>query len=723
MPELVIVESPGKIKKIGKILGSGFSVQASLGHVRDLPMASGRRGDGPAPSLEESVGLSFDGRWTPNWQLMDSKRANVSKLRQLGARGTVWLATDLDREGEAIAWHLREILGGDASRFRRVTFSEITEAAIHAAFAEPRRLDMELVHAYLARRFLDRVVGYTVSPLLGGRLYARVSAGRVQSAALGILVDRDEEIRVFEAKAFFAVDVPLPVSGEDGDEPVAQVLDAHGGAARFSSRGEADEVVGLLRAASLRVTGVESTRQVQHPKPPFTTSTLQQAASSRLKFSVADTMAVAQKLYEAGAITYMRSDAVFLAPESVAAARDYLVAVLGEGAVPKDPPSFAAKEGAQEAHEAIRPSDPGADQHDLDLDGAEANLYVLIRARLLASQMTDAILERTEWRLAGGPAEEVALAVKGRVVLDPGWHRALPPPAGDEPPVLPDVDVDALPSWPRGEFSVDLAESWTKPPKRYTEAALVAELESKGVGRPSTYAATLEKLVDRGYVFIDKRLFVVAPFGRLVDSHLRRNFPRVRDVAYTSRMEELLDQVAAGKVQYRALLDRYWSGLSGEIAEAKEDPLLVAAPRVELPGVPCPECGWVLLISFQKGMLAAVCKARKKCGYAEAFEWAPKRAPRRQKKKESADSAAAEDSAAEQRASGRCPVCAGSLQRWRAKTAGYIDLCGQWPLCSHAASAGGGKKPAKASGSAARRSGSKTGSKGGSKRAPRRRSS
>ena len=736
MRQLVIVESPGKIKKIGKILGDGYVVKASLGHVRDLPMTSSRSPGGPEPPLEESVGLTFDGRWTPTWELMPSKKKNVSELKKLGARGTVWLATDLDREGEAIAWHLREILGGDSGRFRRVTFSEITEAAVLAAFEDPRSLDMDLVSAYLARRFLDRVVGYTVSPLLGGKLYAGVSAGRVQSAALGILVDRDEQIRVFEAKPFFGVEVALPVGAEDGVRPVAEVLDASGGVARYDSRAEASAVLADLRSSPLSLVGVESSRQVQNPKPPFTTSSLQQLASSMLKFSVAKTMEVAQKLYEAGAITYMRSDAVFLAPESIAAARSYLEQVLGPESMPAEAPSYTAKAGAQEAHEAIRPSDPSKSADGLGLEGEQAQLYALIRARLLASQMKPAVFERTQWSLRGGAGGAVSLVAKGRVVLDPGWQRVLPPPsAGDEPPVLPAVD-DPYPVWRPGQFEPELQESFTKPPKRYTEAALVAELEAKGVGRPSTYAATLEKLIDRGYVFLDKRLFVVSPFGRVVDAHLRRNFAAVRDVEYTSKMETLLDRIAAGRMEYRRLLDHYWQGLSAEIEVARTDPALTPTPRPVVEAMSCPKCSGGVYAWIRKGVMKAVCRSRK-CGFEDVFDWAPKKASRRRKKKESADSAAAEDAAAEQRASGRCPRCGGGLQRWKARTAGSIDLCGQWPACDHLKFAGGGRaaragksgKPAK-SGKAgqagqrrpAARRGSSRGSSTGGLRSERNRS-
>ena len=293
MPELVVVESPGKIKKIGAILGPRYVVKASLGHVRDLPRSSGRRtGSSPRPSGVDtaSIGLTLDGTWRPEWSILEGKRENVAQLKRLGSSGTVWLATDLDREGEAIAWHLLELLGGDPQRFRRVTFSEITEDAVKRAFSAPRTVDMELVRAYLARRFLDRLVGYTVSPLLSGKLYAGVSAGRVQSAALGILADRDEKIRVFRAHAYYGVDLPIavPDAAADAPQPVAQLVDKNGAAARFEDRAAADGEVALTATGPIRVISAEETPQIQNPKPPFTTSTLQQAASSRFKMKVAD---------------------------------------------------------------------------------------------------------------------------------------------------------------------------------------------------------------------------------------------------------------------------------------------------------------------------------------------------------------------------------------------------------------------------------------------------
>ena len=338
------------------------------------------------------------------------------------------------------------------------------------------------MHAQQARRFLDRVVGFTVSPLLSRRLRAGLSAGRVQSAALRILVDRDEKIRVFVPREFFGVDVALPVA--DADSVGAQVVDAEGGVARFDAGADADALAAHLASADVTLDDVAAVDASQNPKQPFTTSTLQQAALSLLKLSVSDTMAVAQKLYEAGRITYMRLDAVFVAPEAQAAAREWLTAAFGPDAVPDEPPQYRSKEGAQEAHEALRPTDPAVGRESVDPD--HAGLYDLIRLRLLASQMRPAKVRRTTWRLSAPAASgaPVRLVAKGRVVVDSGFHRVLPPAsAADEPPAVPDLPPGTV--WAAGAAVPQVSSSWTKPPSRYTEASLVAELESAGVGRPS----------------------------------------------------------------------------------------------------------------------------------------------------------------------------------------------------------------------------------------------
>ena len=422
-PSLVIVESPGKTRKINGFLGRGYLVRASLGHVRDLPDGRGSRpapgrGRQPQASAPRGSGLGIDipAGWRPVWAVPPDKARTVSELRRAGSAGVVYLATDLDREGEAIAWHLAELLGGGADRFRRVTFTEITEAAVRAAFEAPRRLDMDLVRAQLARRFLDRVVGFELSPLLCRRLRARLSAGRVQSAALQLLVARDDQIRVFSAAPFHTLVVRLPLA--EGAVFEARVVDSEGGVRRFDGSGEADRLVATLRGAAYEVVSLEVADQTQRPRPPFVTSTVQQAGSSRLGMSVSETMAAAQALYEAGLITYMRTDAQSVAPEAADAAREWIAAAFGPSALPAKRPTYAARAGAQEAHEAIRPTVPGSVVVPPEAGAPAAALYDLIRRRFLASQMAPARLRRLTWKLSASTAPDVPLAAVGRQLVD-----------------------------------------------------------------------------------------------------------------------------------------------------------------------------------------------------------------------------------------------------------------------------------------------------------------
>ncbi len=674
MPTLVIVESPGKCRKINEILGRDYLVRASLGHIRDLPQPS-RKAARPAGG--DALGIDIPGGWTPRWEVLEGKEKVAAELRRLGGSGPVFLATDLDREGEAIAWHLRDLLGGDESRFRRVTFSEITPEAVRAAFAEPRGIDYDLVRAQEARRFIDRVVGFTVSPLLCRRLDARLSAGRVQSAALRILADRDEQVRTFSPAEFHGVDVALPLSG--ADDVTAQAVDAEGNVRRFDERGEAEALSARLAASAVRLDHVDEAETAQRPKPPFTTSTLQQAASSMLKLPVSQTMALAQKLYEAGRITYMRSDAVFVAEGAQQAARSWLEAAFGPEALPAEPPAYASKSGAQEAHEAIRPTDPAVGREAV-ADEGEAALYDLIRRRLLASQMAPARIRRTTWKLTGLTAEgPAALAAKGRTVVSPGFHLVLPPAsAADEPPPVPALGPGA--EWPAGSVRPAVSTSWTKPPPRYTEASLVAELESAGVGRPSTYASILKVLVERAYVLVDRRVFVVTPLGRLVNDRLSRHFPKVNTVGFTAELEVSLDEVAAGRTAQRGLLDGFYSALSGELARAGRDAAFAPPPPGRAEGA-CPGCGQPPVLRFGGGSLRLICGG---CRLFGDLEWSPKRARREKKKAESAERAAAEQAAADQRLQPRCARCGGAEQRWKVSTGGELHLCQAWPRCAGA---------------------------------------
>ena len=686
MPHLVVVESPGKTRKINDILGPDYVVRASFGHVRDLPQSGsggGGRGRGPVP-----LGIDIAGGWVPTWELLPRKAEVVSELRRLAGSGPVYLATDLDREGEAIAWHLADLIGGPADRFRRVTFAEITPTAVRAAFGTPRRIDQPLVRAQLARRFIDRVVGFEISPVFSRRLRAALSAGRVQSAALKLLADREDGIRLHRAAAFFTVELRLPV---DGGHLRASLVDAEGSVRRLDDAGDAEALRAGLGGHSARVEDVERKAVNRRPAPPFTTSTLQQAASSRLKSSVSDTMAAAQRLYEAGLVTYMRTDSTAVAPEAAEAARKWIEGAFGAGALPEKRPIYASRAGAQEAHEAVRPTDPArSSQAAAVLGEREGRLYDLVRRRFLASQMAPAAMERFRWTIAAGPGGRDTLVAPGRRVLDPGFFRVLPPESlADEPPEVPEVPVGYV--WhPDDEgFEAASVPSHTKPPARLSEATLVAELERAGVGRPSTYAQILRTLVDRGYVLVDRRVFVVTPVGRLLVHHLERFFPDLVDVGFTAGVEEQLDRVAAGEAEHLAFLEDFYVPFHGRVATASRAEGLEPAAPLLLEGLSCPACRHELVLRFQRRDLLVYCSG---CREPGGIRWAPRRARRPAGADRASERKGVEEqAAADQRLQDRCPRCEGAMGRWKLtgdrfeKKAGrsglHVHLCQAWPVC------------------------------------------
>ena len=560
---LVVVESPAKCRTIQKYLGPSYVVQASLGHVRDLP-AKGKRG-GPR---EELPGLEPSRGWVARWEVLDGKRDTVARLKKLAGRtGLVVLATDQDREGEAIAWHLSELLGGKRERFRRVTFNEITRQAIERAFARPRRIDARLVDAQNARRFLDRVVGYRVSPLLGRRLGAGLSAGRVQSPALRLVVDREREIQAFRPTPYWEVVVaartaegePVELEVVDGDAATAAAAEGRDRALRFGDETASARAADRVRAAGrVVVRSVRSDEERRKPPAPFTTSTLQQAASSRLKLGVAETMEVAQKLYEAGRITYMRTDSTALSAEAVEALRGEIAAKWGEEALPPAAVAHASRAQAQEAHEAIRPADVTrsvAGESDV-----AARVYDLVRRRALASQMSDVVVRRTH---VDAEAAGVSLRARGTVIVRSGWYAAWPP---------DDQEERLLPSLEEGEEmgveTVRVVRKRTKAPKHFTEASLVRELEKRGIGRPSTYAATLKTLALREYVVARRRDLVATEKGCSVVDWLGRAVPELLDYGFTARLEEQLDRIAAGGADWKQLLDVFDSGLRERLSAA-----------------------------------------------------------------------------------------------------------------------------------------------------------
>lgn len=555
MATLVVVESPAKCRTIQRCLGKDYLVRASFGHLRDLP-AAGRGRKGPA-----ALGLDPGAGWKATWEVPPDRRDVVSGLRRLAGRsGPVVLATDCDREGEAIAWHLRQLLGGAAGRFVRVTFNEITESAIRAAFRAPRRLDMGLVHAQLTRRFVDRLVGWRVSPVLVRAVDKARSAGRVQSVAARLVVEREREIAAFRPVPYWEVAVTLETPGGAALLPVADADDVRSADAhRFADETAAREVAGAIRGAgTARVVSVRSEPGVRRAHPPFTTSSLQQAASARLKLTVARTMELAQRLYEAGAITYMRTDAVALSAEAERGLRSQVAAAHGGEYVADPPNRFKAGGGAQEAHEAIRPTsfDPTGGPA---LDGDEARLYELIRRRALQSQMAPA-------RIRTGRVEAQAgrwrLALAGVALLFPGFEAVWPPDHEDEAVPLLEEGAEL-----RVGGVAPLAKR-TRAPKRFTQATLVRELDRRGIGRPSTYAQTIDVLLERGYVESHRRDLVATALGEQAVAWLIRQFGDLFDYSFTAQLERQLDEIAAGSREWRGVLDAFHRRLLEQVGRA-----------------------------------------------------------------------------------------------------------------------------------------------------------
>lgn len=576
---LVIVESPAKAKTINKYLGKDFVVKSSVGHVRDLPTGTGERparGKRAATGKRSAVdvqtqrqeqlvrrmGIDPDRGWRAEYQVLPGKEKVVDELRKAArAADAVYLATDLDREGEAIAWHLRELIGGDDERFRRVVFNEITSKAIREAFEHPGQLDLNRVNAQQARRFLDRVVGFMVSPLLWEKVARGLSAGRVQSVAVKLIVEREKEIRAFTPEEYWTLHAEL--AKDSGAQARFEVRKIGARSYRPSNQEQSEQAVATLRNAEFRVAEREDSPTQTRPPAPFTTSTLQQAASTRLGFGVKKTMTLAQRLYEAGYITYMRTDSTNLSADAVNTCRKLIQQRYGRDYVPEQPNRYSARAGAQEAHEAIRPSDVEvADSALAGVDQDGRRLYQMIWQQFVACQMPPARFTSTGVMVAAANCE---LHARGRVVVFDGFLRALPASRNKDEVELPEFVV--------GE-SLKLLEllpqqHFTKPPPRFTEATLVRELEKRGIGRPSTYAAIISTIQERGYVRLDNRRFHAEKIGDIVTSRLEESFADLMDYGFTASMEEQLDRIAEGDSQWREVLDAFYAGFTKKLERAK----------------------------------------------------------------------------------------------------------------------------------------------------------
>ncbi len=643
--KLVIVESPAKARTLNKILGRSYSVKASLGHVRDLPRSS--------------LGVDTDKGFTPKYVIPPGKKKIVGEIKEAISKArSIYLATDPDREGEAISWHLVQATKLDKNDrpVHRVVFHEITEDAVQEAFQSPRSIDMNLVNAQQARRILDRLVGYKLSPLLWRKVQRGLSAGRVQSVAVRMIVDREQEIEAFIPQEYWIMEVELALSEEKKAAFRARLFAlADGTKLDIGSKDEADRVVADLEEAEYAVKTVVTKQVARQPAPPFITSTLQQEAWQKLHFTASRTMAIAQQLYEGlplgkegsvGLITYMRTDSTHVAASAISEARDFIREKYGAKFVPPKPRSFARKaKWAQEAHEAIRPTKIYRQPEQLKpfLDLAQLKLYELIWKRMVASQMSAALYDTTNVEIrasnTGNQPEGYLLKASSSAVKFPGFIAVYSESRNEDER---SESLISLPKLRAGDGLLYLGTSseqcFTQPPPRYTEATLIKALEQKGIGRPSTYAPILSTIQERDYVNKGEGKFHPTELGLTVNRILTAHFPRIVDPGFTAQMEEQLDEIAQGKYEWIAalqefyppfqdMLDKAWTKLEkANMTQASEEtcpkcgrPMVIRVgrfgkflacsgypdckttmPYVVKTGIPCPQCGGDLVKRISK---------------------------------------------------------------------------------------------------------------------------
>ncbi|MDO5652073.1 MAG: type I DNA topoisomerase [Moraxella sp.] len=593
---LVIVESPAKAKTINKYLGNDYVVRSSVGHVRDLPVSGAGKSEKPDEmglsreqkaqnALVRRMGVDPENGWVAQYEVLPNKTKVIKELKALAKTADkIYLATDLDREGEAIAWHLKEVIGGADSKYSRVVFNEITKSAITEAFSRPSHLNYDRVNAQQARRFLDRVVGFMVSPLLWAKVARGLSAGRVQSVATRLVVEREREIRAFTPVEYWEIHVDSHSQNFKNEHINLEAVKQTGKALELKNENDAMAVVGVIAQNPLIVANREEKPTQSKPSAPFITSTLQQAASTRLGFNVKKTMMLAQRLYEAGHITYMRTDSTFLSADALASVRSYIGEQFGMQYLPVLANVYGNKQNAQEAHEAIRPSDVKVSSSSLrDMERDAQRLYELIWRQFVACQMLPAkYLSMTLTVHAG----DVELRAKGRVMTFDGYTKVQPPAKSDDV-LLPDVQV--------GETlvtdGIHPSQHFTKPPARYTEASLVKELEKRGIGRPSTYASIISTIQERGYVRLENKRLFAEKMGDIVTDRLVGSFPDLMDYTFTAGLEDKLDDVAGGTQNWKMVLDNFYTEFKQKLEFAKSRDGMKPNDPTDVADISCSLCG------------------------------------------------------------------------------------------------------------------------------------
>ncbi|MGB7877004.1 MAG: type I DNA topoisomerase [Anaerolineales bacterium] len=619
--KLVIVESPAKARTVGRFLGKGYTVKASVGHVRDL--------------LRSQLSVDVENHFTPKYRVPNEKREVVKDLKKLAKKAKeVYLATDPDREGEAIAWHLMEAAEIEPELAKRVVFHEITEPAINEAFSHPREINNDLVDAQQARRILDRLVGYSISPILWEKVRSRLSAGRVQSVALRLIVEREREIEDFDPVEYWSIGAELKPEGLkstfitklakiDGDDP------------RLPSEEAVKPILIDMETGTYIITKVKRGERKRNPAAPFITSTLQQDASRKLGFTAKRTMGLAQGLYEGqdvgeggttGLITYMRSDSPNVSGLAQKEARAYVVSKYGADFLPPKPPRYKTKsKGAQEAHEAIRPTSVMRDPKKVKpyLEPAMFKLYRLIWQRFVASQMEAAVYDTLQVEVTGTTsAHEYLLRASGSAVKFPGflvvYEETLSEVAKRSEEENIKIPAGVAEAQKQELIRLIPEQHFTQPPPRYSEASLVQALEENGIGRPSTYAPTLSTIQARGYVYREEKRLVPTETGVLVNDLMIQYFPEIVDYNFTARMEEDLDKIAAGDAEWVKVMDEFYGPFSKKVEKAQEDmPVVKSGP--EPIGRECPKCGRDLVIRYGRYGKFISCSGFPDCRHTEPW--------------------------------------------------------------------------------------------------------
>jgi len=658
MKNIVIVESPAKAKTLGKILGRGYVLKASLGHIRDLPRST--------------LGVAIDNDFAPKYVVPKAKARIVNELREaVRDASTVYLATDPDREGEAIAWHLAEVIKSDGLPYKRVVFHEITEEAVKNAFQHPRDIDMQLVNAQQARRILDRLLGYKISPLLWRKVKRGLSAGRVQSVAVKIIIDREQEIQKFVPEEYWVIEAELSKPKEKPSFRATLVGLADGSPLKIGNETEANRIKGELEQANYSVLKVATKNITRPPAPPFITSTLQQEAWRKFHFTAKQTMALAQQLYEGlpigeegnvGLITYMRTDSTHVAQSALTETRAFISEKFGAEYLPPRPRIFTSKvQGAQEAHEAIRPTrihrEPASIKQYLNTN--QFKLYDLIWKRMVASQMASALFAVTTIDVEAENKEtSYLLRTSSSVNTFPGFiilYSESKDDAEEEKKVI-------LPSLSKGD-TLELIElfseqKFTQPPPRYTEATLVRTLEQNGIGRPSTYAPILSTIQERGYVTKEKGYFKPTEIGYVVNDLLTEHFNDIVDIKFTARMEEELDDIVEAKRDWVSVVRDYYIPFQKDLDNAHQKAEKVKIPD-EQTGEACPQCGKPIVIKTGRFGKFFACSGYPQCRFTRPYRV---------------------------KTGVKCPECGGELIEMVNKKKKTFYGCSNYPECKFATS-------------------------------------